>query len=45
MRRFEKIAEEEKRRKREQELKFSVEDKPEICVNSNSKNERPKRTQ
>jgi len=38
MRRFEKIEEEKKQRKKEQELEFSVEDKPEIHVNSRSRN-------
>jgi hypothetical protein len=36
MRRFEKIAEEKKRRKKEQELRFSIEDKPEIYANPSS---------
>jgi hypothetical protein len=32
MRRFEKIAEEKKRRQKEQELTFTVEDQPEILA-------------
>jgi hypothetical protein len=44
MRRFEKIAEEKKQRKKEQELRFSVEDKPEIYVNPSSERKRLKKT-
>jgi len=37
MRRFEKIAEEKKRRQKEQELSFAVEDQPEILVKASGK--------
>lgn len=43
MRRFEKIEEERRRHKKEQELRFSVEDKPEICVNPSSRSKRLKK--
>ena len=42
MRRFEKIAE-EKKRKKEQELRFSVEDKPEIYANPSPESKRLKK--
>jgi hypothetical protein len=44
MRRFEKIAEEKKQHKKEQELRFSVEDKPEIYINPNSESKPLKKT-
>jgi len=37
MRRFEKIAEEKKRRQKEQELSFTVEDQPEILAKTGGK--------
>jgi hypothetical protein len=37
MRRFEKSAEEKKRRQKEQELSFNVEEQPEIVVNADSR--------
>ena len=37
MRRFEKIAEEKKRRQKEQELSFVVEDQPEILAKASGK--------
>jgi len=40
MRRFEKIAEEKKRRQKKQEIKFGVEDQPEIFTNVGSRSKR-----
>ena len=37
MRRFERIAEEKKRRQKEQELSFAVEDQPEILAKASGK--------
>jgi hypothetical protein len=43
MRRFEKMAEEKKRCRKEQELKFAVEDQSEIHISSSFKSGRPKK--
>lgn len=45
MRRFEKIAEEKKRRQKEQEIKFTVEDQQEILVNAGSGSNKPQKGQ